>query len=94
MESLIIKEKIKPGNFIKKYITGGDYMEYSLYWQKVKDYRGNTEEKFENSKNKKYLERRKREIEKTLEENCSAWIEDYSSEIYEEEYQENEKGDL
>ena len=79
---------------MKKYITGGDYMEYILYWQKVKDYRGNTEEKFEISKNKKYLERRKREIEKTLEENCSAWIEDYSSEIYEEEYQENEKGDL
>mgnify|MGYP003394028723 FL=1 len=69
-------------------------MEYILYWQKVKDYRGNTEEKFEISKNKKYLERRKREIEKALEENCSAWIEDYSSEIYEEEYQENEKGDL
>ena len=43
-------------------------MEYILYWQKVKDYRGNTEEKFEISKNKKYLERRKREIEKTLEE--------------------------
>ena len=39
-------------------------MEYILYWQKVKDYRGNTEEKFEISKNKKYLERRKREIEK------------------------------
>ena len=69
-------------------------MKYILYWQKVKDYRGNTEEKFEISKNKKYLERRKREIEKALEENCSAWIEDYSSEIYEEEYQENEKGDL
>ena len=69
-------------------------MEYILYWQKVKDYRGNTEEKFEISKNKKYLERRKREIEKALEENCSAWIEDYSSEIYEEEYQENEKGEL
>ena len=69
-------------------------MEYILYWQKVKDYRGNTEEKFEISKNKKYLERRKREIEKTLEENCSAWIEDYSSEIYEEEYQENNKGEL
>ena len=69
-------------------------MKYILYWQKVKDYRGNTEEKFEISKNKKYLERRKREIEKALEENCSAWIEDYSSEIYEEEYQENEKGEL
>ena len=27
--------------------------------------------------NKKYLERRKREIEKTLEENCSAWIDDF-----------------
>jgi len=94
LESLITKEKIKPRNLMKKYITGGDYMEYILYWQKVKDYRGNTEEKFEISKNKKYLERRKREIEKTLEENCSAWIEDYSSEIYEEEYQENEKGDL
>ena len=39
-------------------------MEYILYWQKVKDYRGNTEEKFEISKNKRYLERRKREIEK------------------------------
>ena len=47
-----------------------------------------------NSKKTVLLERRKREIEKTLEENCSAWIEDYSSEIYEEEYQENEKGDL
>ena len=67
-------------------------MEYILYWQKVKDYRGNTEEKFEISKNKKYLERRKREIEKTLEENCSVWIEEYSSAIYEEEYQTNEKG--
>ena len=64
-------------------------MKCILYWQKVKDYRGNTEEKFEISKNKKYLERiyRDWEIEKTLEENCSAWIEDYSSEIYEEEYQ-------
>ena len=27
-------------------------MKYTLYWQKVKDYRGNTEEKFEISKNK------------------------------------------
>ena len=69
-------------------------MEYILYWQKVKDYRGNTEEKFEISKNKKYLERRKREIEKTLEENCSVWIEEYSSEIYEEEYQTNDKGQV
>ena len=69
-------------------------MKYILYWQKVKDYRGNTEEKFEISKNKKYLERRKREIEKTLEENCSVWIEEYSSEIYEEEYQTNDKGQV
>ena len=69
-------------------------MEYILYWQTVKDYRGNTEEHFEISKNKKYLEKRRREIEKTLEENCSAWIEDYSSEIHEEEYQENEKGEF
>ena len=67
-------------------------MEYILYWQKVKDYRGNTEEKFEISKNKKYLEKRKIEIEKNLEENCSVWIEEYNSEIYEEEYQENDKG--
>ncbi len=69
-------------------------MEYILYWQTVKDYRGNTEEHFEISKNKKYLKNRKREIEKTLEENCSTWIEDYSSEIHEEEYQENEKGEF
>ncbi len=69
-------------------------MEYIMYWQTVKDYRGNTEEHFEISKNKKYLERRKREIEKTLEENCSVWIEEYSSEIYEEEYQINEKGEV
>ena len=69
-------------------------MEYILYWQTVKDYRGNTEEHFEISGNKKYLESQKRKIEKTLEENCSAWIEEYSSEIYEEEYQENEKGEF
>ena len=72
----------------------GANMEYILYWQTVKDYRGNTEEHFEISGNKKYLESKKRKIEKTLEENCSAWIEEYSSEIYEEEYQENEKGEF
>ena len=72
----------------------GANMEYILYWQTVKDYRGNTEEHFEISGNKKYLESRKKKIEKTLEENCSAWIEEYDSEIYEEEYQENEKGKL
>ena len=72
----------------------GANMEYILYWQTVKDYRGNTEEHFEISRNKKYLESKKRKIEKTLEENCSAWIEEYSSEIYEEEYQENEKGEF
>ncbi len=69
-------------------------MEYILYWQTVKDYRGNTEEHSEISKNKKYLEGKKREIIKNLEENCSVWIEEYSSEIYEEEYQTNEKGEL
>ena len=72
----------------------GANMEYILYWQTVKDYRGNTEEHFEISGNKKYLESRKKKIEKTLEENCSAWIEEYDSEIYEEEYQENEKGEF
>ena len=72
----------------------GVNMEYILYWQTVKDYRGNTEEHFEISGNKKYLESQKRKIEKTLEENCSAWVEEYSSEIYEEEYQENEKGEF
>ena len=72
----------------------GDNMEYILHWQTVKDYRGNTEEHFEISGNKKYLESQKRKIEKTLEENCSAWIEEYDSEIYEEEYQENEKGEF
>ena len=72
----------------------GANMEYILYWQTVKDYRGNTEEHFEISGNKKYLESKKKKIEKTLEENCSAWIEEYSSEIYEEEYQQNEKGEL
>ena len=72
----------------------GANMEYILYWQTVKDYRGNTEEHFEISGNKKYLESQKRKIEKTLEENCSAWVEEYSSEIYEEEYQENEKGEF
>ena len=72
----------------------GANMEYILYWQTVKDYRGNTEEHSEISGNKKYLESKKRKIEKTLEENCSAWIEEYSSEIYEEEYQENEKGEF
>jgi hypothetical protein len=40
------------------------------------------------------IESKKRKIERTLEENCSAWIEDYSSEIYEEEYQPNEKGEF
>ena len=69
-------------------------MEYILYWQTIKDYRGNTEEHFEISGNKKYLEAKKRKIEKTLEENCSAWIEEYDSVIYEEEYKENEKGEL
>ncbi len=72
----------------------GANMEYILYWQTVKDYRGNTEEHFEISGNKKYLESRKKKIEKTLEENCSAWIEEYDSEIYEEEYQENKKGEF
>ena len=72
----------------------GANMEYILHWQTVKDYRGNTEEHSEISGNKKYLESKKRNIEKTLEENCSAWIEEYSSEIYEEEYQENEKGEF
>ena len=72
----------------------GANMEYILYWQTVKDYRGNTEEHFEISGNKKYLESRKKKIEKTLEENCNAWVEEYSSEIYEEEYQENEKGEF
>ena len=72
----------------------GANMEYILYWQTVKDYRGNTEEHFEIYGNKKYLESRKKKIEKTLEENCSAWIEEYDSEIYEEEYQENEKGEF
>ncbi len=66
-------------------------MKYIMYWQTVRDYRGNTEEHFEISKNKKYLESKKREIEKNLEENCSVWIEEYSSAIYEEEYQTNEK---
>ena len=69
-------------------------MKYILYWQIVKDYRGNTEEHFEISVNKKYLEAKKRKIEKTLEENCSAWIEEYDSVIYEEEYKVNEKGEL
>ena len=72
----------------------GVNMEYILHWQTVKDYRGNTEEHFEISGNKKYLESKKKKIEKTLEENCSAWIEEYDSEIYEEEYQENEKGEF
>ena len=72
----------------------GANMEYILYWQTVKDYRGNTEEHSEISGNKKYLESKKKKIEKTLEENCSAWIEEYDSEIYEEEYQENEKGEF
>ena len=67
-------------------------MEYIMYWQTIKDYKGNTEEHFEISKNKKYLEKRKIEIEKNLEENCSVWIEEYNSDIYEEEYQENDKG--
>ena len=67
-------------------------MEYIVYWQTIKDYKGNTEEHFEISKNKKYLEKRKIEIEKNLEENCSVWIEEYNSDIYEEEYQENDKG--
>ena len=69
-------------------------MKYILCWQKVKDYRGNTEEHSEISGNKKYLESKKRKIEKTLEENCSAWIEEYNSDIHEEEYQSNEKGEL
>ena len=69
-------------------------MEYILYWQTIKDYRGNTEEHSEISGNKKYLESRKKKIEKTLEENCSAWIEEYDSVIYEEEYKENEKSEL
>ncbi len=69
-------------------------MKYILCWQKVKDYRGNTEEHSEISGNKKYLEAKKRKIEKTLEENCSAWIEEYNSDIHEEEYQNNEKGEL
>ena len=69
-------------------------MKYILYWQKVKDYRGNTEEHSEIKRKKKYLEFKKKKIEKTLEENCSVWIEEYSSEIYEEEYQENEKGEF
>ncbi len=38
-------------------------MEYILHWQTVKDYRGNTEEHFEISGNKKYLESRKKKIE-------------------------------
>ena len=38
--------------------------------------------------------KQKKEIEKNLEENCSVWIEDYSSDIHEEEYQENEKGEF
>ena len=41
-------------------------MEYILYWQTVKDYRGNTEEHSEISGNKKYLESRKKKIEKTF----------------------------
>ena len=38
----------------------GDNMEYILHWQTVKDYRGNTEEHFEISGNKKYLESKKK----------------------------------
>ena len=41
-------------------------MEYILHWQTVKDYRGNTEEHFEISGNKKYLESKKKKIEKTF----------------------------
>ena len=37
-------------------------MEYILYWQTIKDYRGNTEEHSEISGNKKYLESRKKKI--------------------------------
>ena len=69
-------------------------MEYIICWQTIKDYKGNTEEHFEISKNKKYLEKRKIEIEKNLEENCSVWIEEYNSDIYEEEYRENDKGEF